>query len=71
MKLTRIEVTEDIRHRVIEFVKENGFISNRQCRVLLGIGYEQAIIVLNALVDSGNLVREGKTSAVRYRLSIK
>lgn len=66
--ITKIEVTEDIKQRVIKFIKENDFITNRQCRVLLGIGYEQAITVLNALVESGNLIREGKTSTVKYRL---
>jgi hypothetical protein len=44
MKLmTNIEVTEELQQRVITFVKQNGFITNRQCRVLLSIGYEQAI----------------------------
>jgi predicted HTH transcriptional regulator len=68
---TTIEVNEDIKQKVIEFVRQNGFITNRQCRVLLGIGYEQAIALLNNLVRSGELVREGKTSAVKYRLRIK
>ena len=68
---TKIEVTEDIKQRVIKFVKQNGFITNRQCRVLLGIGYEQAITLLNTLVESGDLIREGKTSAVKYRLAIR
>ena len=69
--ITKIEVTEDIKQRVLKFVKENDFITNRQCRVLLGIGYEQAITVLNTLVESGELIREGKTSAVKYRLTIR
>jgi Fic family protein len=68
---TNIEVTEEIKQKVITFVKQNGFITNRQCRVLLGIGYEQAIALLNKLVESGELIREGKTSSVKYRLSIK
>ena len=68
---TNIEVTEEIKQKVIAFVKQNGFITNRQCRVLLGIGYEQAIALLNKLVESGELIREGKTSSVKYRLSIK
>lgn len=59
-----------MRQQLIGFVKQNGSITNRQCRVLLGIGYEQAIIVFNNLVESGELVREGKTSTVNYRLSV-
>ncbi len=71
MKSTTIEVSEDIKEKVIMFVKQNGFITNKQCRLLLGIGYEQAIALLKNLVRSGELVREGKTSSVKYRLSIK
>ena len=71
MKSTTIEVSEDIKEKVIVFVKQNGFITNKQCRLLLGIGYEQAIALLKNLVRSGELVREGKTSSVKYRLSIK
>lgn len=67
----KLEVTADMRHRVISFVEQNGFISNKQCRVLLGIGYEQTIMLLNALVESGDLIREGKTSGIKYRLSAK
>lgn len=43
MKSTTIEVSEDIKEKVIMFVKQNGFVTNKQCRLLLGIGYEQAI----------------------------
>lgn len=71
MKSTTIEVNEDIKQKVIMFVKQNGFITNRQCRVLLGIGYEQAIAVFSKLVESGELIREGRTSSVKYRLPIK
>ena len=68
---TTKEVNEDIKQKVIKFVKQNSFITNRQCRVLLGIGYEQAITLFNKLVESGELIREGKTSSVKYRLPIK
>ena len=71
MKSTTIEVNEDIKQKVIKFVMQNGFITNRQCRVLLGIGYEQAITLFNKLVESGELIREGTTSSVKYRLPIK
>jgi predicted HTH transcriptional regulator len=71
MKSTTIEVNEDIKQKVFKFVKQNGYITNRQCRVLLGIGYEQAIALFNKLVESGELVREGTTSSVKYRLPTK
>ena len=66
-----IEVTEDIRQEINQFVLQNGFITNRQCRLLLGIGYGQAIALFRKFVESGELIREGKTSSVRYRLPIK
>lgn len=56
----KIEVTEDLKQRVISFVAQNSFISNKQPPVLLGIIYEQAIVLLNTLVEAGELVREGK-----------
>ena len=68
---TTIEVNEDIKQKVIKFVRQNGFITNRQCRVLLGIGYEQAITLFNKLVEAGELIREGKTSSAKYRLFVK
>jgi predicted HTH transcriptional regulator len=68
---TNIEVTEDVKQKVIKFVIQNGFITNRQCRLLLGIGYGQAIELFNKLVESSELIREGKTSSTKYRLSIK
>lgn len=66
-----IEVSVETKEKVIKFVKQNGFITNRQCRLLLGIRFEQAITLFNNLVGSGKLIREGKTSSVKYRLSIK
>ena len=62
---------EDFRQKVIKFVTQNGYITNRQCRLLLGVGYGQAITLFRKFVESGELIREGKTSSVRYRLPIK
>jgi len=67
---TNIEITEDVKQKVIKFVIQNGFITNRQCRLLLGIGYGQTIALFKKFVQSGELIREGKTSSVRYRLPI-
>jgi hypothetical protein len=63
-----IEVTEDIKLKVSKFIRKNGFITNRQCRELLGIGYDQAITLFNKMLASKELIREGKNSAVKYRL---
>jgi predicted HTH transcriptional regulator len=72
MKPTKIiEVTDDIKQKVIKFIRRNGSITNRQCREFLGIGYDQAINLFNYMVKSGELIREGKTSSVKYRLPTK
>ena len=72
MKPTKIiEMTDALKQKIFKFVKQKGSITNRQCRELLGIGYDQAISLFNKMVDTGELVREGKTSSVKYRLPVK
>lgn len=68
---TVIVVTDRLRHKVIQYVKKNGTITNRQCRDLLRLGYDQVITLFNNLVDSGQLIRTGKTSSVKYVLPEK
>ena len=71
MKSTSIiEITDDIKHKVVKYLKHNGYITNRQCRELLGIGYDQVITLFNKMVAAGELIREGKTTSVKYRLSV-
>lgn len=59
---------ESIRTSLVAYVEENGAITNRQCRELLGIDYDQAIYLFNHMVENGHLVRIGKTSQTRYVL---
>jgi predicted HTH transcriptional regulator len=59
---------ETLRPKVIEYVQKNGSITNRQCRELLGIGYDQAISLFNKMIETGQLIRVGKTSGIRYLL---
>jgi hypothetical protein len=66
-----IAITEDIKLKVFKYIKQNGFITNRQCRDLLGIGYDQAITLFNNMVNANELIREGKTSSIKYRLPSK
>ncbi len=65
---TTINITIEMKQSILRFVKKNKFITNRQCRKLLDLGYDQVMKLLNAMVASGELVREGKTSSVKYRL---
>lgn len=69
--ITTLEVTEEMKLKVIRFIKKNKSITNRQCRELLGLGYDQVINLFNKMVVSGELEREGKTSSVKYRLPLK
>ena len=72
MKSTvNIEITEDIKRKVYKYIKHNGSITNRQCRDLLEIGYDQAITLFNNMVNANELIREGKTSSIKYRLPTK
>jgi len=54
--------------KVIQFIKNNKSITNKQGRLLLGLGYEQVIRLFNKMVESGELLREGNTSSVKYRM---
>ena len=65
---TTINVTDEMKQKVIRFIEINRSITNRQCRLLLGLGYEQVIRLFNKMVESGELLREGKTSSVKYRM---
>jgi predicted HTH transcriptional regulator len=60
--------TDEMKQKVIQFIKNNKSITNKQGRLLLGLGYEQVIRLFNKMVESGELSREGKTSSVKYRM---
>lgn len=52
----------------MRFIKRNKSITNRQCRELLDLGYDQVIDLFNQMVENGEVVREGKTASIKYRL---
>ncbi len=55
--------------RAIEFIKTNGFITNKYYSRLAEISERQALRELNELVESARLIRVGKGRACRYVLS--
>jgi predicted HTH transcriptional regulator len=65
---TSINITKDMRDKVCRFVKANGSITNKQCRQLLGIGYDQAITLFHSMVKQNELIRVGKTTTIKYIL---
>jgi hypothetical protein len=66
--ITSFIATDEMKQKVIQFIKNNKYITNKQGRLLLGLGYEQVICLFNKMVESGELLREGKTSSVKYRM---
>jgi predicted HTH transcriptional regulator len=53
---------------VLLYVKTHGAITNRECRELLPISYDHAILLLGELARLGALSREGKASGTHYKL---
>lgn len=53
---------------VCEFLKVQPFINNRTLRAISGINYDQAIQFFNLMVNQGKLIREGKSSGIKYTL---
>jgi len=66
--ITTFKATDEMNQKVIQFIKNNKSITNKQGRLLLGLGYEQVIRLFNKMVESGELLREGNTSSVKYRM---
>jgi hypothetical protein len=56
---------------VVEYVKTNGSITNKECRVLLNVNYDESIKIFNALCGIGALKRIGTSSATKYVVSDK
>ena len=52
-----------------QYLARNPSITNRELRALTGISYDQAITFFNAMIANGRLVRIGKSSGTKYRLS--
>lgn len=54
---------------VLNHVGENGSITNRECRVVTGLGYDSSIKMFSALRTMGMLHRTGQSSSTKYILS--
>jgi hypothetical protein len=53
---------------VLKYVSQNGSITNREFRVITGLGYDSAIKVFSALRTIGMLHRTGQSSTTKYVL---
>lgn len=56
---------------VVEYAKTHGSITNKQCRELLKVNYDESIKIFNALCGIGALKRTGTSSATKYVVSDK
>lgn len=55
---------------IIDHLKRRRLITNRECRRLLGLSYDQVIFVLGEMCKVGLLVRKGVSSGTHYVLSV-
>lgn len=60
-----------IREQLLRHIRAHGSVRNRECRELLGIGYDEAIALFNAMIGAGEIVRVGRTSGIRYVLATR
>jgi ATP-dependent DNA helicase RecG len=51
---------------IIEYLKENGYVTNEICRTLLRVNRSQALHLLTRLVEKGKLTKPGKGRNARY-----
>lgn len=62
---------EKVRATVLDYVRENGSITNRLLRTLTRISYDQAIWVFGTMVKAGDLERVGKSSSTKYVIATR
>lgn len=53
---------------VIKYIVKNGKITNRECRALLGVSYDESIRLLNSLFERGLITRIGVAAGTKYIL---
>jgi hypothetical protein len=57
--------------RVIDYVKKQGSITNKQCRDLLDVNYDESIKIFTALCLISALKRTGTSSTTKYIINDK
>jgi len=63
--MTRIIPLEYL-ERVLAFIESNESITNRQCRELLGVNYDESIKLFKALCLLGLIRQSGSGSMTKY-----
>jgi predicted HTH transcriptional regulator len=66
-----IKTAEAFVNGVIHYVQKHGSITNRECRELLDVSYDNAIRLLGGLTRVGILRRQGVSSGTKYVLGAR
>jgi len=51
---------------VLDFVSQHNSITNKECRIATGVGYDSSIKIFNALCAGGMLKKSGEKSGTKY-----
>lgn len=61
-------IKADRKEVIVKYVLENGFVTNKKARELLGLADSTTKRVLKEMVDEGILIMEGERKARKYLL---
>ena len=68
-KADKKPIKADRKEIIVKYVLENGFITNKEARELLGLADSTTKRVLKEMVDEGILIVEGERKARKYLVS--
>jgi predicted HTH transcriptional regulator len=64
----KVEITPELTQQVLSYIRQNGSITNRQCRAMLSLSYAQCTILFAHFVETGVVQRVGKNKGTKYIL---
>lgn len=70
-KADKKPIKADRKEKVVSYVMENDYITNREARKVLGLADSTTKRVLKEMVEEGILVMEGERKARKYLLNKK
>lgn len=69
VKADKKPIKNERKKAVIQYIKENGFITNKEARNLLGLADSTTKRILKEMVEENTLKMEGEKKARKYSLS--
>lgn len=64
----KIEITPELTQKVLSYIRRNGSITNRQCRGMFNLSYDQCKTLFAHFVETGVVQRVGKNKGTKYIL---